>query len=262
MGLFSTTTIVRSTTSVTIDNSAVAAATDRVAKATDKVAKATDNVAKAVGDDRITISHSRYAELYNKGEKLAAAKKYSIELTTSALRVLIHSNEYKYLSGSSTMFSASDNSFYRCIPSMIHDDVFLVIDGESRTADLYRQIGQHSYDPDRFRPNNLEPIGIEEPFLMREEDGQVQMTGVEYKKAISLEREYDEVYSNIRNILPRLIFNMINPTAYFKLNKIISNISNGVMVAEELDGITLQYDRSNGINITKVNGSTRYNQDN
>jgi hypothetical protein len=256
MGLFCSTTVInRSTTHVSIDNSAVVAATDRVAKATDKVAKATDNVAKAVGDDRITLSHARYAELYNKGEKLAAAKKYSSELAVSSLRVLLNSIEYQHLGSSIGFYSASDSRFYRCIPSMVHDDVFLVVDGESRTADLYRQSGQRSYDPDIFRPNNLKLVEIEEPFLMREEDGQVQMTGVEYKKAIATEREYDEVYSNIRNILPRLIFNLINPVAYFKLNSLISNIRAGVMVSEELDGITFEYDSYSGINIRKSNGS-------
>ena len=257
MGIFSTTTTIinRSTTNVVVDNSAVAEATDRVAKATDRVAKATDNVAKAVGDDRITISHARYAELYNKSEKLAAAKKYSSELVISALRVLMNSNEYKHIGSSCGFYSASDSRFYRCMPSMIHDDLFLVVDGNSRTADLYRKNGRDSYNPNSYRLDNLELIEIEEPFLMREEEGQVQMTGVEYKKAIATEREYDELYSNIRNILPKLIFNLINPTAYFKLNSIISNISAGVKVTEELDGITLEYDNYSGINIRKSNGS-------
>jgi hypothetical protein len=252
MGLFSTTTIISSTstTNVVVDNSAVAAATNRVADATNKVARATDKVASAVGDDRITLSHARYAELYNKGEKLDCAKKYVQRLVVAALRTALNSDEYKYISNPNYYYSMGVDGRIIFLQSLAYDDVFFIMDGDSKTADLYRKNEGNSYSPDNFgRLQNYEPIQIEEPFLMNDEDGQVQVSGVEYKKAIVAEREYDEVYSNIRETLPQLVFNMINPSQY-AAHVLVRNIQNRSDFTHEFDGLIFQYS-PNGINLKK-----------
>lgn len=244
MGLFSTTTIIRSTstTNVIIDNSAVAEATNRVAKATDNVAKATSKVASAVGDDRITLGHARYAELHNKGEKLEASRKYVHSLVVAALRTVLNSDEYKYMSNPNYFYSMDLNGRFTFLQSLAYDDVFFVMDGNSKTADLYRKKEVSTYNPDNLegRLQNYIPIQIDEPFLMGEEDGQVQVSGIEYKKAIVAEREYDEVYSNIRETLPRLLFNMINPGPY-SAQVLMRNLQGQADFTHEFEGLVFEY---------------------
>lgn len=255
MGLFSTTTIIRSTstTNVIVDNSAVAEATNRVAKATDNVAKATNKVASAVGDDRITLSHARYAELHNKGERLEAAKKYVQSLVVAALRTVINSDEYRYMSNPNYYYSMNVEGRFSFLQSPAYDDVFFVMDGNSKTADLYRKKENNTYNPDSLegRLQNYESIQIEEPFLMSDEDGQVQVSGVEYKKAIVAEREYDEVYSNIRETLPRLLFNMINPSQY-AAQVLARNLQSQSDFTHEFEGLVFEYS-PRGINLKKIN---------
>lgn len=253
MGLFSTTTIIRSTstTNVIVDNSAVAEATDRVAKATDNVARATNKIASAVGDDRITLSHTRYAELHNKGEKLDASRKYVHSLVIAALKAVLYSDEYKHMNNPIYYYSMDIEGRFTFIQSKAYDDVFFVLDGESKTADLYRKNEGNSYNPDNLmgRLQNYIPIQIDEPFLMGEEDGQVQVSGVEYKKAIVAEREYDEVYSNIRETLPRLLFNMINPSQYAS-QVLMRNLQSQSDFAHEFEGLVFEYS-PRGINLKK-----------
>ncbi len=259
MGLFSTTTIIssRSTTNLVVDNSAVAAATNRVAEATDKVARATSKVASAVSDDRITLSHARYAELHNKGEKLDCAKKYVQGLVVAALRTALNSNEYRNMSNPNYYYLMDVNGRFIFLQSPAYDDVFFVMDGNSRTADLYRKKENNTYNPDSLegRLQNYVPIQISEPFLMNDEDGQVQVSGVEYKKAIAAEREYDEVYSSIKETLPRLLFNMINPSQY-AAQVLARNLQNRSDFMHEFEGLVFQYS-PRGINIRKSIGGDK-----
>lgn len=254
MGLFSTTTtIIRSTstTNLIVDNSAVAEATNRVAKATDNVARATNKVASAVGDDRITLGHARYAELHNKSERLEASKKYVHNLVIAALRTALNSDEYKHMSNPNHFYSMDPSGRFSFLQSLAYDDVFFVMDGNSKTVDLYRKNEGNSYNPDNLegRLQNYIPIQIDEPFLMGVEDGQVQVSGVEYKKAIVAEREYDEVYSNIRETLPRLLFNMINPSQY-AAQVLIRNLEGQSDFKHEFEGLVFEYS-PRGINLKK-----------
>lgn len=258
MGLFSTTTIISSTstTNVVVDNSAVADATNRVARATDKVAKATDSVAKAVGDDRITLSHARYAELYNKSEKLDCAKKYVHSLLTSALKAILNSAEPRDISDTSHVYSLGTEGIPTLIFSIAYDDVFFVVDKDTRTADLYMRNNNYNYTGVGIL-EKFTPIQFDEPLLMNEEDGQVQVSGVEYKKAITIEREYDEVYSNIRETLPRLIFDMINPRQYVT-HGVLRSLQTQSDFAYEFEGLIFEYS-PRGINLKKSkNGDKRF----
>jgi len=263
MGLFSTTTIINSTTDIAIDNGAVAAATNRVARATDKVAKATDkvaeatnNVASAIGDDRITIGHARYAELYNKGEKLAAAKKYVHSLLASALKAILNSAEPRDINDTSHVYSLGTEGIPTLIFSIAYDDVFFVVDKDTRTADLYMRNNNYNYTGVGIL-EKFTPIQFDEPLLMNEEDGQVQVSGVEYKKVITIEREYDEVYSNIRETLPRLIFDMINPRQYVT-HGVLRSLQAQSDFAYEFEGLIFEYS-PNGINLKKSkNGDKRF----
>lgn len=252
MGLFSTTVInSTSTTNVVVDNSELVEATLKVAKETGKLVKSTDRLADRVGDDRIRISHARYTELNNKEEALVCIKKYVKDLITETCRAIFNPDNSNYIS-SLAHLTINDRTLY--FNSEL-EDVLLIFNCKTKAVDLHKtndskSIFECNFNSSEDEDSRFEAIEIDIQNIMTAEDGEVEMSGLEYKKAISREKELDEVYSKIRKPLTMALYNISNPNDGYILQNFKNNIINRNLFTTELDGFVFEFDEY-GINIKK-----------
>jgi hypothetical protein len=209
MGLLCTTHITNKNTIV--DNSALTAATNKVAQATERVAKANQNIADAIKEDKVTITHDRYAELLNK-EKLLGAIKSTIFSHLTMLLPAMNTTQYKKYK-ESFMMGAYDKVL--TIDECFKEDYCIGVNFKSSTACVYRFNKDKKDGIDYFSYTTMEDlgydvVGVKEPVYISSTEGNSKITGEEYKRLLYIENILDTVYVKAIDVLPSVMFNILN----------------------------------------------------
>jgi hypothetical protein len=205
-----------------VDNRELAAATRKLANATYKVAESNQNIADALNEDKVTITHNRYAELLNK-EKLLSSIKETIFSNLTMLLPTINTSQYKkyretYMMGMFDKVYVIDECF--------KDGYCMGMDFINRTACVYR-LNNNSREVNYFSYRTMEDlgydvVGVKEPLYVEFTEGSSTITGSEYKRLLYIEDSLDNLYMGVIDILPSVMFEILN-CDYTKGNNNLDN---------------------------------------
>lgn len=204
-----------------VDNSELSAATRKLADATYEVAKSNQNIADALNEDKVTITHNRYAELLNK-EKLLGSIKSTIFMHLTMLLPSINTSQYKKYR-ETFMMGIYDKVYI--IDECFKDDYCIGMDFNNRTACVYklnkdRDINYFSYRT--MDDLGYDVVGVKEPLYVEFTEGNSTITGSEYKRLLSIEDNLDNLYIGVIDILPSVMFEILN-CDYTKSNNTENN---------------------------------------
>jgi hypothetical protein len=188
---------------------ALAKATQQLACATEKVAESNQNIADAINEDKVTIPHSRYAELVNK-RRLLNKISGEIVLRLSVLFEVTQSEDYKRYR---EMYIMGSFDKVLVISDIFKDDKCVGMDFKQKIACLYEK--SKDREPSYFDYKTMEDLGydviqIGEPLYMKESDGEAKITGSEYRKLLREEDKLDNVFIPALEVLPNVMFDILN----------------------------------------------------
>ena len=208
--LFGDTYVVNKTTSGP-SNEGLTRATRELAEATRKVATSTQNIANAINDDRVTISHKRYAELLNKRKALQSVKQ-EITIRLNALCSVINSSDYKerYMN---TYVMDGPYKKIEIFKGGIKEGLCVGMNYKEKTAYLYQFSEDKKINYSDYK--TVEDLGYDiipfkNPVYVVETDGSAEISGKEYNSLLNDETLFDNIYLPAVDVLPKVMFELLN----------------------------------------------------
>lgn len=184
-------------------------ATKELAQATYKVAESNQNIANAIREDKVTISHERYAELINKRKALESIKQ-EISIRIGALCSVVNSKFYNERYINTYFMNAHSIDIFR---EGLKEGYCVGLNNKDKEAyfcKLNPEKEVRYFDYKTIEDLGYEVVMFKNPLYVKETEGDAKIAGKEYHSLLREEDLLDNTYIPAANILPKFMFELLN----------------------------------------------------
>lgn len=232
-------------------------ATNKLARANEDLSKSTGKLADAINEDKVKITHTRYAELINKDRKLKAIEDY-IHTRFLLLEHVVMTEQYKdyrkmYIMNPDRMKSFDEG---------LNNGYIFELNPKRRTCELFKENRNKVVDnffgaKDSLSDYHFDKVEFEHPTYVGDTEGDATIIGTDYHRLLRRETRLVD-FEAAMEVLPFVLFEVLNvdnhksdTTISQRFRSFVDQWGSGTYHGIESNGLFFEI-RRDQINIKKI----------